>query len=571
MSETVPHPLPGSAPNPAPQYPPPATGARWKPVLSSPWLWGALLIALPVLVPILTVAGSLLLPADAAWEHLRATVLPGYLGNTLALLGLVAVLTLVLGVSCAWLIASFEFRGSATLQWALVLPLAAPSYVVAYVYADLLEPGGPLQLAISGWFGLPNAPLPLPPLRSLGGAAIMLGLTLYPYVYLLALNGFAQQTTGYRDAARMLGLGPWARWWRVTLPMARPAVIGGLALALMETAADYGVVEYFGVPTLTSGIFRTWYALGEHRAATQLAGWLFLVVTLLVVVELYARRGARNNPTNGSSAAQRQPLSPLKGLAAAGWCALPVTLGFVIPLLLLCWHAVTVGDPLPAPAFLRFIGNTLGVAALGATLAVLAALWLAYAERLQPLPALRLTSRVATLGYALPGMVLAVGMLGPLTELDKGLADLYHAVTGEPGRLILTGSIVALVFVYVARFLTAAYNAINSGLQSLSPELDAASRSLGVGALATLRRVHLPLLLPVVSSAGLLVFIDIIKELPATLILRPFNFETLATRTYRLAADERVPEAATAALIIVALSLLPTLFLGLRSRRVQGV
>lgn len=539
--------------------------------LPSVWTWGTLLIALPIAIPSIAILLTFFGSSSEVWQHLRSTVLTEYIYNTVLLLLCVAVVTSLVGVPCAWLTATRSFPGRNMFAWALILPFAAPAYVVAYAYADMLDYAGPLQTWLRGSALWGEAQLPA--IRSLPGAALVLGLVLYPYIYLFAYGVFAEQARPLTDAARTLGASPRAAFLRVALPHARPAIAGGLALCLMETAADFGVVDFYGVPTLTSGIFRTWYAQGEQQAALQLAGWLFLLVMLLVLFEQLARRGSHANPVQGNRAAVLTRLRGSGALLASLACALPLLLGFIVPTSWMIYYAIVQGDPLFGVAFFEYMANSLHVASLAAVLAVVCAVWLTYTLRVsttrrhQPKLLVQIGVRAATLGYALPGMVLAVGLIGPLTTVDKwlarGMRDWFDINTG----LMLTGSVALLVFVYLARFLTVAYNSCEAGMARIHPHYDFAARSLGAGPAAVLRRVHLPLLLPALLSAGLLVFIDVMKELPATLILRPFNFETLATRAYRLANDERLAEASTASLAIVLLGLIPALLLAYRTVR----
>jgi iron(III) transport system permease protein len=522
---------------------------------------GVALIALPTAVPILSVLTTLLQPSSGAWQHLRGVVLGEYVVNTIALMGLVAIGVLIVGVASAWCTATREFPGRRWLVWMLILPIAAPAYVVAYAYADLLTYDGALQSALRDAFGRG-----IPPIRSLPGAAFILSITLYPYVYLFAYTAFAGHARSLTDAARTLGATPWQAFRRVALPHARPAIAGGAALALMETAADFGVVDFFGVSTLTSGVFRTWYAQGDQQAALQLAAWLFIIVLALVVAEYLARRGSTANPVSRQAAGARQPSRGLAGWCLTLACLLPVVLGFVAPIGLFVFHALETGDPMLGRRFSDYISNTVAVASMAAVIAVMFALALTYTLRIasfggRKTRGLQLWVRLATLGYALPGLVLAVGFIGPLTRVDRWLAGALEASLGKPVGLLLTGSVAALVLVYVARFLTVAYNSCDSGMQRIHRHYDSAARSLGAGTGRMLTRVHLPLLSPSILTALLLVFVDVVKELPATLILRPFNFETLATRAYRLAADERIAEASTAGLAIVLAGLVPTLLL----------
>jgi iron(III) transport system permease protein len=525
------------------------------------------LIAVPVALPLVVVVGALLYPTTSVWSHLAETVLLTYIINTLGLMVLVAILAASIGIGAAWLTAHYRFVGSDWLSVGLMLPLAAPAYVVGYVYADLLDVTGPLQTFVRDWAGLQLGDYYFPAIRSLPGASLVIALVLYPYIYLLAKTSFENQSGALYESARVLGASPRRLFWRVALPVARPAIMGGLALVLMETIADYGVVEHFGVPTFTTGIFRTWYAMGEHDAALKLAGCLFLFVAVLVLLEQSARRGERFNPLSRNAPANKVQLRGLAGIAAMALCIAPVLVGFIVPVGCLVVLAVGQGDPTLGRGFYSYGINSAVVGVIAAGVCALVALLLSYAERIRRDRWLSVGARLATLGYALPGMVLAVGVLLPLTLIDRSLAGSLTDLLGRPVGLLLTGSMFALVFVYVARFLTVAYNSTQTGMAQLHPQLDAVARTLGSRPLGVLRRIHMPLLRPAVLSGLLLVFIDVVKELPATLILRPFNFETLATRVYRLASDERLAEASTAALIIVALSLLPTIWLLVLRRR----
>ena len=520
------------------------------------WSLSAIAIAGIVALPIVVVLLELLAPASPNWSHLAETVLTDYLVTTAALMLLTGLIAALLGVSTAWIVATKAFPGRAFFSWALVLPLAMPAYVIAYVYTDLLDYSAPLQTNLRAWLGDGFA---LPPIRSLGGAALLMGFVLYPYVYLLARASFAAAAGSLFEAARVLGARPFKAFRTVALPVARPAIVGGLILVLMETAADYGVADYFGLSTFTTGIFRTWFGLGDKSGAVQLAGWLFIVVAMLILTERWIRRGARHNPTSSGRA---RPIEAAKRPRLATiWCALPVAIGFVVPTSILIDYAVRIGDPQLGSEFTGFIANTAIVAALGALVAVALALWLSYAERLSRNRATQLGIQVATLGYALPGALISVGILVPLTSVDRQVAIVMRDVLDVTPSLLLTGSIFALVFAYVGRFLTVAYNACSSGLARVHPNLDAVARSLGARPSRVLRDIHLPIVSGSVASAFMLVFIDITKELPATLILRPFNFETLATRVYRLASDERIAEASTAALLMVLIGILPSIVL----------
>ena len=530
------------------------------------WTVVAWVIATLVGIPIVVVVAALFRPESASWSHLSDTVLVDYVVNTVALTAAVGVLAALIGIAAAWTVATREFPGRRLFSWALVLPLAAPAYVVAYVYTDLLEFAGPVQSALRALMGWAAGDYWFPPIRSLPGAALVLSVVLYPYIYLLARTAFETQAASLFEAARVLGASPRRAFVAVALPAARPVIAGGVALAMMETVADYGVVDYFGVSTFTTGIFRTWFALGDRAAALELAAWLFVLALVLVLAEHAARRGRYSNPVARDVAAPRVVLRGFRAVLAMVGCSVPLLLGFVVPVVVLASHAVAVGDPLLGRDFGGFVGNSVVVAGATAITATVLAIGLAYSGRLSGGRSTGLALRAATLGYALPGTVVAVGVLVPFALLDKSIAR-FMAGQGVDVGLLLTGTVAALVFAYVVRFLTVAYNACDGGMEKVHRNLDAAARTLGATPRRVLTAVHFPLTRAAVASAALLVFIDVMKELPATLILRPFNFETLATRVYRLASDERLAEASTAALAIVLVGVVPVVLLNLTAAR----
>ena len=522
-------------------------------------LWLALLTALLVALPIAAV-GSFVLAGGSAgtWAHLAATVLPDYISTTLWLCAGVGLGVSLLGVGSAWLVTRHEFAGRAVFEWALVLPLAMPAYVMAYTYTDLLQYVGPVQAALREAFGWRRADYWFPEVRSTGGAVLMFSLVLYPYVYLMARTAFLERGGATIEVARSLGLTPWQGFLRVSLPMARPAIAGGVALALMETLADFGTVSYFAVQTFTTGIYRAWFSLGDRVAAAQLALVLLAFVVGVLVFERASRGGRRFAETGlrrGSTA--RTPLKGSRAALAMAACAVPLVGGFGLPAALLLRMALTEGDAQFGQRFIRLAGNSVLLAGLTALLAVALALLIAYAARIHRGATMRWAHRVAGLGYALPGSVIAVGVLIPVTRLDHLLAAGLRDVFGIELGLLFTGSIAALVYACLVRYLTAAMQAVEAGLARITPSMDQAARSLGHTPAQTMWRVHLPLLRAPLLTAGLLVFIDVMKELPATLVMRPFNFDTLATQAYTLAADERLAEASTAALAIVVVGLLP--------------
>lgn len=531
----------------------------------------AVLIAALVALPVLVVGSNLFFGGTGdTWAHLLATVLPEYVANTLWLCLGVGIGVMAVGVGAAWLTAMHDFPGRRIFEWALVIPLAMPAYVMAYTYTDLLQFVGPVQTWLRTMFGWSYGDYWFPDVRSLGGAIILFVCVLYPYVYLLARTVFLERAGSALEAARSLGLSPWQSFWRVSLPLARPALAAGAALALMETLADYGTVAYFGVNTFTTGIYRTWFALGDRIASAQLAGCLFSFVLLLLALEHFSRGKARFG--TGAMRSRSVVARELKGVRA--WlasfaCLLPLLIGFLLPAGVLLEMALTEGDAQFGVRFFTLARNSVLLASVTAAVAVLLAVLLAYSARRAKKPWPRWSNRIVSLGYAVPGSVIAVGVLIPVTQLDHLLSDGWQAVTGSDPGLILTGGIAALVYAYLVRFLGMALQTVEAGLSKVTPNMDDAAKSMGCSAGETLCRVHLPMLRGSLFTAGLLVFVDVMKELPATLVMRPFNFDTLATQTYILAADERLSEASTAALTIVVVGLLPLIALSRQIARAR--
>ncbi|MES2902368.1 MAG: iron ABC transporter permease [Pseudomonadota bacterium] len=519
----------------------------------------ALVVALFIAVPIVSVTANLLLGGSGdTWSHLVSTVLPDYILNTFILCLGVGLGVMLVGVSTAWLVSIHDFPGRRVFEWALVLPLAVPAYVMAYAYTDLLQFVGPVQSWIRESFNVRAGQYWFPDVRTVGGAVVVFVFVLYPYVYLLARAAFLERASGILEVGRSLGLGPWQNFFRISLPLARPAIAAGTALALMETLADYGAVAYFGVPTFTSGIYRAWFSLGDRVAAAQLAAMLLAFVALVLFLERFSRGRARFNNTTGRI--RPMPGYRLHGIKAVGAvlaCLLPLALGFLIPAGTLLHMALSEGDAQFGERFVQLARNSFVLAAVTAFAAVVVALLLAYAARMTRHLLPRIVNRIVGLGYAVPGSVIAVGILIPVTRLDTWLAALIQTHTGSNPGLLLTGGIAALVYAYLVRFLTVSLQTVETSLAKVTSTMDDAARSLGFGHLETLWRVHLPLLRGSLLTAGLLVFVDVMKELPATLVMRPFNFDTLATQAYTLASDERLTEASTASLAIVAVGVLP--------------
>jgi len=548
----------------APRAPP--RGAWWPITVATI----AALLALPVLV----VVGFVFVPAGDTWRHLATTVLPDYVSNSLLLMLGVAAGTLIGGIGAAWLTSMCRFPGRGLLEWALLLPMAMPAYIIAYTYTGMLDFAGPVQTLLRDLTGWGYGDYWFPRVRSLHGAAVMLSLVLYPYVYLLTRAAFLSQSLCVLDVSRTLGNGPWRTFFHVALPLARPAIVAGLSLALMETLADYGTVQYFGVPTFTTGIFRTWFGLGEPAAAAQLSALLLGFVLALILLERWSRRSARYHHTSQrEQSIRRLRLRGWRAWAALAFCLLPVLLGFLLPAGQLAWWAATVARDQWTPAFAELALNTVALAAGTALLALLLALLLGYGRRLHPTRSVKGAVRIAGLGYAVPGTVIAVGVLIPFAWLDNTVDAWMRATVGVSTGLLLSGTLAALVFAYLVRFLAVSLQTVESGLGKVRPSMDEAGRSMGHSPAQVLRRIHIPMLRGSLLTALLLVFVDVLKELPATLILRPFNFNTLAVRAYELASDERLADSGPAALTIVAAGLLPVILLSrsiTRSRHAQS-
>lgn len=527
------------------------------------WSATAVFLACLLSLPLSAVMAIALHGDGGAWRHLLATVLPNSFSNTLLLIMGAGLLASAIGTGAAWIVTMYRFRGRDLADRLLILPLAIPLYIAAYAYADFLDYAGPVQSAIRRAFGFKQASdYFFPDVRSLGGAVLMFSVVLYPYVYLLARASFEQQSVCALEVARTLGASARETFWRVALPLARPSIAAGCALVLMECLNDLGAVQYLGVDTLSASIFATWQQRGDLPGAAQIAVVMLMFVGALLVLENRARGAASTHATTGRYRAI--PFETLKGSRAAAALTLilvPVVLGFVIPVFVLAERAWLHLGNADIPAFLRAAFNSLILASLASVAALTCAIVFAYAVRLEPNCASRTANRVAGLGYALPGTVLAIGVLSPLAAVDNSIDAALRDHFGVSPGLVLSGSLFAVTIALVIRFLSVALGAVDAGLQKISPNLDAASRTLGATSSSALLRVHFPMLMPAIGTAALLVFVDAMKELPATLLLRPFNFQTLATHVYALTATEQLEEAALGALTIVAIGLIPVLAL----------
>lgn len=530
----------------------------------SGWTLGSILAALLVMMPVAAVVVLAFGASGDIWEHLLRTSLFGYIATTLWLLLGVGVSVFLTGVTTAWLVTMCRFPGRRVFEWLLLFPLAIPAYVMAYAYTDLLEYAGPVQSALRAVFGWQSArDYFFPEIRSLGGAIMFMGLVLYPYVYLLARSAFLEQSVNVLEVSRVLGKGPWQTFKTVSFPAARPAIAIGVSLALMETLNDYGTVDFFAVYTMTAGLIDVWLGMGSLTGGAQIATSMLVFVILLVTLERISRRHQRvyQQPSSRFRALPAYPLRGWRATLAFTLCGLPVLAGFIIPLAVLGRLSVVYFERSWTAEFKTYALNSLMLSASAAVLALLVALFIAYSRRLKGGRILRLATRVASLGYAVPGAVLAVGILIPFAAFDNALDAWLREYLGISSGLLLSGTVVAVVFAYLVRFLAVALGQVESSLEKVSPSMDMAARTLGYRAGATLMRYHLPLIRGGMLTAIMVVFVDCMKELPATLLLRPFNFETLATYVYRFASDEMLGEAALGSLTIVLVGLLPVMFL----------
>ncbi len=533
----------------------------WTASLPDRWSALALFLAALVAMPILVVFASLLVPEVEVWRHLASTVLADYVINTFILALGVAVGVTLIGVGTAWLVTMCQFPGRHFFEWALLLPFAVPTYIIGYTYTDLFQYAGPVQTLLRDSMAWTRQDYWFPDIRSPGGAILVMTLVLYPYVYLLSRAAFLSQSSCLLDVSRTLGRNPWRHFIEVAVPMARPAIAGGVALALMETMADFGTVQYFGISTFTTGIYRTWFALGEPIAAAQLAAMLMLFVLTMLWIERRGRSRARYDHTTAMRPLTCYELSVKRKYLAALACFAPIFLGFLLPVLVLGELSLGSDDGLFQPAFLDLAWNSFTLAAIASVITISMAVLVAYGVRLRPTRLMVGASRVASLGYAIPGTVIAVGVLIPFARFDNALNGWMQTYIGVGTGLLLTGTILGLLFAYVVRFLAVAMNSVEAGFSKVNVNLDDAARILGQRQGNILWRVHLPLLKGALLTGLVIVFVDVLKELPATLIVRPFNVETLAVRVYQFASDERLAEAAGPALAIVAVGLLPVILL----------
>ncbi len=529
---------------------------------ASRWLLLVATISLLVALPVLSIFWLAFFPEENIWPHLLDTVLFHYVSSTLLLAGGVGLVTLIAGVGSAWLVSMCQFPGRRLFEWALLLPFAVPAYVIAYVYTDLLEYAGPVQKSLRAWFGWQTArDYWFPEIRSMGGAIAMLSLVLFPYVYMLARAAFIEQCGSIRAASRSLGCTPWQSFLRVSLPMARPAIAVGLSLVLMETLNDFGTVDFFAVRTLSVGIYDTWLSRGNLGGAAQIACSTLIFVVLLITLERMGRARQKHFVQSPNSQRERYVLRGWRSGIAFLFCGLLLVAGFIIPLLVLGGYALSNFSSYWSEDFIQIASNSLLLSIAAALVSVLLGLLLAYGKRLQPKRSVKLLVGFSKLGYAMPGAVLAIGVLIPLAAFDNAVDAFLREHFDISIGLMLSGSIFAIIFAYTVRFLAVSTGAIESSLEKVTPSMDRAARSLGRNSWQTLWAVHLPLVRTGLLTGGLVVFVDCMKELPATLLLRPFGFDTLATYVYQFASDEMLERSALGALLIVLVGLIPVILL----------
>lgn len=530
---------------------------------SSIWNIATIGIALLVAIPIFTVISNIFVSSGDVWSHLASTVLPNYVMNSFWLMIGVGTGVFLIGVGSAWLITMCSFPGSKQFQWLLILPMAVPAYLLAYTYTDFLAFTGPVQNTIRTLTGWGYGDYWFPNIRSLWGAILLMSLVFFPYVYLLTRAAFLEQSTSLLEAGRSLGATSTESFFKIALPLARPSIAAGMALALMETLNDFGTVDYFGVQTFTTGIYRTWFGLGERVAAAQLSAFLMIFILILILLERWSRN-KMDTRQSGTGRYKQITLFQLSGWKAWGstiFCSIPVLFGFLIPVLILTEMMMANFETAIDSRFIQFSINTILVAVITGFVALLVALIMAYGTRLRPNLLTRSATKIGSMGYAIPGSVIAVGILIPFGWMDNTVDSWMRENFGLSTGLLLSGTIFALIFAYVVRFLAVAFNTVEASLGKITSNMDEAAQGMGFSFGKTLRKIHIPMMSGSLFAAIMLVVVDVIKELPATLIVRPFNFDTLAVQVYRLASDERLAESSGAALAIVIVGLIPVIIL----------
>jgi iron(III) transport system permease protein len=523
------------------------------------WSGYSLLILLLVATPLFTIFIKLFESPGGSWPHIANNLLFGYFQNTILLLFGVALLTFLLGVSTAWLVSNYEFPGRKYFEWLLILPLGFPGYIMAYTYVGILDYTGPLQVFLRNTFDI-NFKGSVIDIMNLPGAIFILSITLFPYVFLISRSSFIQQSKTLQEASYLLGTNRLKTFFKVALPMARPAIVAGIALASMEVLNDYGTVKYFGVNTFTTGIFRAWFSLGDSSTAIYLAAILMVFVFVILYLESLQRGQRRFSSVHGTQRPTvRLHPSIGKKLVYSAICLVIFLLSFLFPLLqLLHWVSMTYHKVVNQDFFL-LIYRSFALAAVSGIIIVFFSIVLLYALRLSPFKWIKNITKIATLGYAIPGAVIAIGIMIPFIGLDKWIYGTL--LSSKTAGLFFSGTLFALVFAYIVRFMAVGYNPVEAGFQKIGIHVNEASRLLGTRSTKTLWKIDLPLIKTSLVSGIILVFVDVLKELPLTLILRPFNYQTLATKAFDMATNEMIAESANAALIIILTGIIPIIFL----------
>ncbi|PPR77739.1 MAG: hypothetical protein CFH01_01387 [Alphaproteobacteria bacterium MarineAlpha2_Bin1] len=527
-------------------------------------LWGVLGIVLTLIIsiPIISIFFIAISPDSNIWKHLISTVLPIYTANTLLLMLGNIICVCIIGIPTAWLVTSYTFFGRNFFSWALILPLAVPAYIIAFVYTDIMEYSGALQIFLRNLFNWNNAQdYWFPNIRSIGGAIFVMSFVLYPYVYLLCRSSFQHSSARFYEVSRTLGYNVWSTFFKLSLPLTRPALVIGCSLVMMETLADFGTVDFFSINTLTLAIFNVWLGMGNAAGAAQIS----LVILFFVFALLYFEKSARNrkeyHTTHGNNIfIRRNSLKGYKSFIAFLICFIPLLIGFIIPSMILFYYSLLTLDISFGVSYYKLILNSFSLSFIASIVTVLAAIVIASGQRLYGNKFIIFT-RISLLGYAFPGAVLALGIIIPLAYIDNYIDKLFYSYFNISTGLILSGSIFALLFAYLIRFIAIGYGAIDSGYLNINKNIDMASISLGIGKFLTIKKIHIPLLKSSILIASIIVFVDTMKELPATLILRPFNFDTLATNVYQLASDELLEQSSLSALTIVLVGIVPLIFL----------
>jgi iron(III) transport system permease protein len=526
------------------------------------WVFPAVAVTAVILVPLFVIILEFLRPASGIWQHFITSLIPEYLKNTIILLAGTGLLTFIMGTGSAWLVSMYRFPGRIFLSWALVMPITIPAYILGYTWAGMLDYTSPLYTLLRERWAVDTGAYLFFNLLSTEGAIVVFSLSLYPYVYLISRAFFMSQSAAMLETAASMGRSPMQGFFLVALPMARPAIVAGVTLVLMEVLNDYGLVRYFGVDTFTTGIFSAWFAFGDRSTALRLAGWLVLMVLLIIMLEKMQRGRARFDVLGSSyrPISRRDP-GRAAGIMASAACSVPFVLGFLLPFVTLLMWTIRTAPVVVDMSFIRLTANSFMLAASAALTGMAVAMLLLFSLRVSRSRVVYFLSKTATLGYALPGAVVAIGILIPLLAIDSGFRQMQEIIAGGSMRLMISSSLFALVYAYLVRFLAVGYNSLEAGYERISPSIDESAASLGSSKRRLLKELHLPLLRGTLLGGGLLIFVDVLKELPLTLILRPFNFDTLAIRAFEYASDERVAQSAPAALVVIITAMVPAFML----------